>query len=381
MHDVAPSSQEIAARVARLRDLRAARPEIVSVYLDTHWSDEHQRDRTRVFLTRELRGARAAGVASPEDLDWIAREGQALVDQSRRPDANGVALFACQALGLRELIPVRVAFEPTFVVDERPDVRALVALLDEHASAMVVFIDGETARLIALHPTGAEDEVRLEHTVPRRHRRGSWAQLEQSGYARHIEVHRHEHFVAVAAAVTRIVDARGIRQILLAGQEDRLSAFRDHLPERVQRLVIGYVHATSWEPASAIAQRAAGRLDREEHSNEVADVDGVLTEAAKGGRAVAGPGTLVAARRGAIHRLYIAANLRRQAYACTQCGALQEGGVRCSLCGDPVHEIDLATALVERVVTAGGTVESVVDHAGLAAAGGFAARLRYPLSP
>jgi len=29
----------------------------VSVYLNTRWSDEHQRDRTRVFLTGELRRA------------------------------------------------------------------------------------------------------------------------------------------------------------------------------------------------------------------------------------------------------------------------------------------------------------------------------------
>lgn len=380
MPDVVASAQEIAARVARLRHLRATRPEIVSVYLDTHWADEHQRDRTRVFLNRELRRAGAARVVAADDLDWIAQEGQALVDQSSVPEARGVALFACQALGLREAIPVRVPFEETFVVDDRPELRALVALLDEHVSALVVFVDGESARLIPLHAGGAKAEVRLEHTVPGHHRRGGWAQLAQSRYARHIETHRHEHFVAVADTVTRVVDDQGIRQIVLAGHEDRLSAFRDHLPERVRRFVIGHVHANAWEPASAIVDRAAERLDLEEHSNEVVDVDGVLTEAAKGGRAVAGPDTLEAARRGAIHRLYVLANLRRPGHECEQCGALQETGVRCRLCGGPVRAIDLPTALVNRVVSSGGTVESIIDHAGLAAAGGLAARLRYPLS-
>jgi peptide subunit release factor 1 (eRF1) len=379
MHAVTLSPREMTARIARLRSLHTNRPEIVSVYLNTEWSDEHQRDRTRVFLRRELTRARAAGTAAPDDLDWIEQEGLALVEQAKLTEAHGIALFACHALGVREAIPVRLPFEETLVVDEHADLRALLALIAEHTSAMIVFVDGDGARLIPLHPTGAEQEVRLEHTVSRRHRRGGWAQLAQSRYARHIEAHRHEHFAAVADAVTRVIDAECIEQILLAGHEDRLSAFREHLPERIQRLVIGHIHAAFWEQTSAIVRRATERLDLEAHSDEIVDVDDVLTEAAKAGRAVAGVGTLEAARRGAIHRLYMLASFCRKGRECVGCGALQETGASCWLCGTATREIDLATALVDRVVTTGGAIEKIVEHAALAAVGGIAARLRYPL--
>lgn len=373
------SSRELAARLARLQSF-PTRPGVVTVYLNTRWSDEHQRDRTRVFLVREARLAREAGVAAPGDLDWIEREGRALVDQAEMTDAHGVALFACQALDLSEAIPVRVPFRERFVVNDHPDLGPLAELLDEHAAAMVAFVDGESARLIPLYATGAGEELRLERDdVPGHHSRGGWAQLAQSRYARHIEAHRDQHFEAVADALTQAVDAQAIRQILLAGHEDRLAAFRDHLPERLQRLVVGHVHATRWEPMAAILGRAAQRLDLKEHSDEVADVDDLLTEAAKGGRAVAGPGTLAAARRGAIHRLYVLAGLRRQGRACEQCGALQVSGETCALCGSAAREVDLAAALIDRVLTTGGSVETVVDHVGLAAVGGVAARLRYPL--
>jgi peptide subunit release factor 1 (eRF1) len=378
-HDVTASHDDLAAQLARLERLPASRPGVVSVYLNTRWSDEHQRDRTRVFLTRELRRAREAGAAEPEDLDWVQREGEVLVAQAAAPEARGMALFACRALGLREVIPVRVPFDERFVVAERPDLGGLVAVLDEHAPAIVVFVDGESARLIALHPGGAGDEVTLEGEVPGRHARGGWAQLAQSRYARHIEVHRDQHFEAVADAVVEIVDTQAIRRILLAGHEDQVAAFERHLPERLRRLVVGRIHATRWESTGAILHRAAERLDLQEHSDEVADVDAVLTEAAKGGRAVAGPGTLEAARRGAIHRLYILADLHRPGRACERCGALQEAGAACWLCGGPTREIELAAAVVDRVQTAGGSVETVVAHAGLAAAGGLAARLRHEL--
>jgi peptide subunit release factor 1 (eRF1) len=157
------------------------------------------------------------------------------------------------------------------------------------------------------------------------------------------------------------------------------AVFERRLSERLRRLVVGRIHATRWESTGAILHRAAERLDLQEHSDEVADVDAVLTEAAKGGRAVAGPGTLEAARRGAIHRLYILADLRRPGRVCERCGALQEAGAACWLCGGPTREIELAAAVVDRVHTTGGSVETVVAHAGLAAAGGLAARLRYGL--
>jgi hypothetical protein len=254
---VRTSHDDIAAQLARLEHLPSSHPGVVSVYLNTRWSDEHQRDRTRVFVTGELHRARQAAAAEGEDLDWVEREGEMLVSQVERPDAKGVALFACRALGLREVILVRLPFRERFVVADRPDLGALVELLDEHASAIVAFVDGESARLVAVHPGGAGDEVTLQSDVAGRHDRGGWAQLAQSRYARHIEARR--------------------------------------------------------------------------------------------GRAVAGPGTLEAARRGAIHRLYILAGIRRPGQECERCGALQETGPTCWLCEGAAREVELAAALVERV--------------------------------
>jgi peptide subunit release factor 1 (eRF1) len=373
---VIASDRQIAASLTRLERL-PPRSGVVSVYLNTRWADEHQRARARVFLTRELARARDARLADPADLDWIEAQGRALIAQAQSPEADGVALFACRAAGLAEVIPASAPFEERFVVGERADLGGLARLLEEHASALVVFVDGESARLLPLYTTGAGEEVTLLAEVPGRHARGGWAQLAQSRYARHIEEHRGQHFEAVARAVTDLVEAQGIRRILLAGHEDRLGPFSDHLPGRLQALVVGRMRAARWESAGALLRRAADQLALLEHGRETADVDAVLTEAAKGGRAVAGPGTLDAVRRGAVHRLYILAGLRRPGRECERCGALQEAAAACWLCGGPTREIELAAALVDRVQRTGGTIETVPTHAGLAAAGGVAARLRY----
>jgi len=127
------ASGRLTERAAELARITRAPSPVVSVYLNTLWADEHQRHRVRVFLTDEIRKAREVGGPSAlaADLDWVAQQGEALIAQAQHPDAHGVVLFACGALGLREVLPVRVAVENLFVIAEAPYLQRLVELLDE----------------------------------------------------------------------------------------------------------------------------------------------------------------------------------------------------------------------------------------------------------
>src|SRR3990172_2718076 len=109
---------ELKARLAELARVKSTAPPVVSVYLNTRWEDEHQRDRVRLFLKNELRRARqGAGPPCAEpDLEWIEAQGEALVSQERLQGARGVAMFACGTAGLREVLHVRVPFENALVL-------------------------------------------------------------------------------------------------------------------------------------------------------------------------------------------------------------------------------------------------------------------------
>src|SRR5438477_13113801 len=111
---------DVQARLAELAKLPPGSRPVVSVYLNTRWTDENQRERVRIFLKNHLREARAA-VERPadEDLDWIEAQGQRIIAQDAFPDASGVALFA-GGDGLRDLLPLSGAFEDAFVVNSRP---------------------------------------------------------------------------------------------------------------------------------------------------------------------------------------------------------------------------------------------------------------------
>jgi hypothetical protein len=372
---------DVAAALRELARSEAGGAPVVSVYLDTRWSDEHQRERVRVFLKNEVRraAARAAGKLD-DDLAWIAAESERLVRQAVRPDAAGVAMFAGGPARLRTLLHVAVPFADTFVVADRPCLRPFVAALGEAPRAATLFVDSECARLVALTEQGAADEIELEAANPLgQHRRGGWQLLMQSRYQRHVHEHRKRHFDAVAEALAEVVEQYGLRVVVLAGESRNLAVFRTHLPARLASRIVGDVAGARYEPASVLAERALALIRIHAAGDVATALTAVLVDAEAGGRATASvDATIEAVNRGTVDRLYLLARYQEQGRECGSCRALQRTTVGpCAWCGAPTSALELGEAMVQRVLGAGGDVASVDVHAGLEHAGGVAARLRY----
>jgi peptide subunit release factor 1 (eRF1) len=371
---------DVQARLAELAKLPPSPRPVLSVYLNTRWTDEAQRERVRIFLKNRLREARAMGAERPadDDLDWIETQGQRLVAGHELRDASGVALFA-GGDGLREILPLRTAFDDTFVVDARPHLRPLASAAPVVVPALVVFVDGTHARLLALSPDGPAEEVTLRSNVERRHSAGGWAALAQSRYQRHIEEHRGQHYEATAAAVGDLVDRHAVRRIVLSGEGRAVALFHDHLPADLARHVVGVVPGAGHESMATIAGRAAEHLWHVEEQEDATAVERLLDAAAKGGRAVAGiDPTLEAVNRGAVQHLYLTPEFERIGAVCDRCAALQApAGGRCRFCEGVTQVTELGSAMMGRVLASGGSIGVVQRHEGLAARDGVGALLRY----
>ena len=381
-------SKTVAAPVdvaAKLHELARTKPgpaPVISVYLDTRWSDEHQRDRVRVFLKNESRkaAAMAAGRLDAE-LAWIGEEGERLVGQEFHPEAAGVAMFAGGSANWREILPFAVPFTDSFEVADTPRLRPLVQALGEAPRAAVLFVDGESARLTALTEQGAAEDVALESTdVVGHHRRGGWSLLLQSRYQRHIHEHRKRHFDAVAHALADLVNHHGLSAIVLAGEPRNVAVFRTYVPPRLADRIVGEVAGARHEPPTTHAERALALIRHRGAGQAAAALDTVLVEAEGGGRAAASvEATIDAVNRGTVDRLYLLASYREDGRGCPTCQALQRANdLACRWCGAATNALELGEAMVQRVLAAGGDVASIDVHAGLARAGGVAALLRYP---
>jgi hypothetical protein len=371
---------DVQTRLAELAKLPPAARPVVSAYLNTRWADEDQRERVRIFLKNHLREARAAALPpAEEDLAWIEAEAQRLIGQMELVDASGVALIAGGDEGLREVLPVRAAFEDAFVVERTPYLRPLAGVAQDVVPALVVFVDGVSARLVALTSTGPGEEVSLESDVPGRHGAGGWAALAQTKYQRHIEMHREQHYEATAGAVTALADRHDVRRIVIVGELRAVAVFRRHLSDPIARRVVGVVAGARHESTAVIATRAAEYLARLDEQEDTTAVDRMLDAAAKGGRAVAGVDpTLEAVNRNAVQHLYLVRAFAKPGATCEQCMALQPPlGGACRFCGAPTQPTELGEAMTSRVLASGGEVSVVTRHNGLDVRDGVGALLRY----
>jgi release factor family 10 len=373
---------DIRRELIELSGTPASPTPVLSIFLDTRWLDEHQRDRARTIVESELR---RAAVADPpplqEDLRWVEARMTAIIAQAELVGARGVALFAGSTVGLRRVLALRVAFANAVILGSRPSLRPLVEALPGVEETLVVSLDRDHARLISIGPEGMRDEVALAAEVPGHHKRGGWAQLTQSRYQRHIEVHRDRHVDAVAAAARGLVHDLAVTCIVLMGEAEIVAALRGALDAVAASRVVATLSSARYETSADLAAGALAAVEHSQAAATAARVETVLVDAAKGARATAGlASTLDAVSRGAVHQLYLLRAFRQVGRECEQCGRLKAESVPpCPVCGGLTIETELGEAAARRVLSAKGDVIDVPEHPGLARHGGLAASLRYAL--
>ncbi len=146
---------------------------VLSVYLD--WRPEATGERpalraARVVVKDRLRQIQRAfwprGAAYDAVLADAARI-ERYLDEQAPPSAEGLAIFACESLGLFETLESGVPFATEVMASATPNLFPLARLLDDQETAIVAVVNSHEARIFVSHRgllreltgTGARPEV------------------------------------------------------------------------------------------------------------------------------------------------------------------------------------------------------------------------------
>jgi peptide subunit release factor 1 (eRF1) len=374
---------EITQALRQLARFSAGTLPVVSIYLNTQWRDQHQRERAATFLQRHLRQARSLPVESAEarksledDLARIMDWQGTLLRGAVETSMPGQALFACRGADLWVELPAPLPFEDEFTIADRPALRQLARLDEDYTNALVVLVDSHTARICEVVLGGLLTETDFAREFPGRHKQGGWAQLR---YQRHVKDHMDRHHQEVADYLASYLTAHPQTQIILSGQQDILTNFRHFLPPPVQQQILDEVRLSMWESPARILEAAQDVLQRHEHEEEQESVRLLLNRAGHGGLAVVGvQETLAAINTGRVHKLLMQRDFRQPGWRCLDCEQLgEETPPRCPVCGGKVTTTDLGEAMVSGALRADSFVEIIAPDDRLAAYDGVGALLRY----
>ena len=350
-----------------------------TLYLNTRWSTEKERERVRIFVKSHLRQC-VGGTSEPppgarEDAEKIEYYVRGLVNREWDEAYNGIAVFACSALGVYRLVKSYIPFVDEFRCSDRPFLRQVVENLHEGERGILALVGADSGRLYEFHLGGVVREYAFEdEEFPGRHDQGGWS---QARYQRHIEDHLHRNLRRLAGRLASWADEHDVRRIAVAGPEEVVPAFERELPERVVGRVCARLHVDPHAGFERVQEEVLGAFRnarRQEDRRRVLDVlERGGRRAAVGLRAVA-----EGVRDGKVHRLFLERAFQVQGWKCFACGEMGERTpLGCPRCGEPVEAVELGEEFIRGALATDGEVFVMAGVPELGRAGGVAAELRY----
>jgi len=384
-------TMDMRSEIKKLAHLEETPYPFLSLYLNTKWDDEQQRERIRLFTKNQLRKAydqfkdrEGCRDILMKDQQQIERYVEGLVRRVYHEEMNGTAIFSCSGTGTFLIYPSLISFENECFASDLPILRPLVQLSSQYQNTLVVMVDTDSARLFEVSLEGRMAESSIENYVPGRHDQGGWAQMR---YQRHIKDHMDKHHKEVAEQLTELFDFVKWKRIVLIGQDRILANFKAFLPERVKQQISDSFSMDFSEERSKVLRRIFERLLQKEKEEVNRQIQALKEITPQGGLATLGLNpTLEALNAGQIHTLYLLLSFASPGGKCRRCDSLVlthrpgDSSIPCPLCKGEVKIVDLGEEMMRSVLCQDGEVKWVEENEILKEHEGACASLRYRLS-
>jgi len=358
------------AELQALVDFESGGHPVLSLYLNV---DPSRRSKEKYMLWLRNLLKEVSRQADPADVERVER----YFGLEYEWQGKSVACFACTRAGLWQAYPLAVPMQDGAFVSERPYIKPLTDLMDQHQPYGVALVDREGARLFLIHLGEIVATAGTLGEETKRHKQGGWGAQKLQ---RHEDVQASHNLRSAASVAVDFFQQEQVRRIVLAGTEDTVSQFYTLLPRAWQDRVVGNIPIDMNATEMEVLTKSRAVVEEALANEEATIVERVITSAAKSEGATVGlSDTLAALQEERAHLLVVAEGFSAPGYRCTHCGyvaARSEG--QCPYCGGKMAHVDDAVEYaVKRMLEQGGQVESVRDNMDLAKAGSIGALLRY----
>ncbi len=350
----------VADQLARLTGVDPAGHPVVSCYLKLEPRDR-SRGKYLIKVKNRVRGVLAGlqrlglGRAAQEEVGRdLGRVVQYLRSPANLPGTQGLAIFACEGIGLFEVLPLPLVHRSRLAVDGTPLVRELAAIEEEFGRVLTVVLDRTGARFfdVTAYATTELTGLRADAT------RGGRFRGDQNGpgwgehnYHNRIREEKQRHLEAIARMLFQLDRAHPAHGIVLAGTGAEAAAVRPFLHSYLAERLLGTAKLNPKQatPATVHAATLAVREERERASERGLVAE--LTERLGTGWAVNGlEPTLKALARGRLRLLLVSADASVPGFRCTGTGRLVLGERECRGEGEAVPVLDVVDDAIEEAL-------------------------------
>lgn len=384
----------LGALVEWLADLGVTDHWVVSCYLKLE-----PRDRARGKYLIKLKNRMRAQLAwfeahgpSRQDRDAVARDLERirsyLEDPGNLPQGRGIAVFACEGLGLFQAIDLPRVFRSRLMIDRSPLIRELAALDDEFGRVLCAAYDRTSARFFDVTASGiAElpslapgDTTRAGKFHGPRSPAGAAPKGGSAGehnYHQRIKEEKQRHYAAVAQRLFDLSRERQIRGVVLAGIGVGSEAVEPHLHPYMARQLLGSVRLNPKAATPPRIMESVLEVRAESERRWEAEHLAALREGLGTGWAVNGVAEVLAAlEHGQVRTLLVEPTAEQPGFRCGTSGRLVLTADGCANgAAEPVP--DVIDEAIEETLRQGGHVDVVEDGEARTGVAGLGALLRF----
>jgi peptide chain release factor subunit 1 len=365
------------AAIRELAGIRGDVAPITSCYLDVdgrrlvrHQDVEHELDGVLRAARQRANGHRSVH----DDLRRIEAFVKGGLD---RRSTRGLAIFACTATDLWQVIELPKPVRSCLVINHAPAIGQLESMVQEHEPIGVLLADKQRAQLYVFELGRLVDRSELLDELPRDY--DSRGERERGTPAHHREELAQQHLRHAARAAFDLWQARGFHHLAI-GAPDAIAgeleqALHPYLRERLCGRVAVGVGANEHDVLSA-AETVEAEVER---AREAALVARLKEAALTHRRGVAGlDDTLVALAQRRVDHLVVSKGFGQPGWRCPATGALAVVGPTHPDTGAQMARVaDVVEDAIEEALTQGVPVTICVGNADLDVLGRIGALLRY----
>lgn len=340
----------------------------ITLYMDVNSRELFEQNRkNRIFLKNSIRkienklrteANRYKLISFRNDTDRI----QDFVENSIISKAHGIAIFACDKLGIFETFQTIMPFKNDFVVNSIPHLKQLAYQAEESENTLVIMLDSKYAKLYHLKLGGfIIEESTIEHEVHRFHHQGGWAQMR---YQRHIDNQIHKHYADVTNTVIKFLDEYKYENVILVGQQFEIKRFQEMLPKRVKIKVISIDNIYMRENINNILESIVDDLKVCEDKKEFNYVEEIIEKAPV--NSVTGmQDTIKLVQDGRSEILVIPDYKTYHGWKCNGCLYIEKDQHQagCASCNGNARETDIIEELVRLNLRNKGKIEIIKNYA------------------
>jgi peptide subunit release factor 1 (eRF1) len=363
--------------IRSLVGFRGERAPVTSCYLDVDGRRyvRHQDLEHEVNLLLHDARSRANGDASVRrDLDRIEEFVKGGIDRSH---TRGLAIFACSAHELWEVIALPVPVASRVVINHMPAVGQLEAVLEESTALGVLLADKQRARMFVFELGDLVDHSELFDELLRDY--DTRGDRDQGDVAHHRDALKHQHLRHAADVALAVFQKATFHHLVVAGPDEITSELESLLHPYLRDRLYGRVHvavSAGLEEIRTVAMDVEHKIERSREAEWVARLrEAVATDR----RGVGGLGPVLAALgEHRAQRLLVSQGYREAGWRCAPCGALAIVGRICGRCSSEMEAIDdVVEEAIDQALSQSCRVEICVGNADLDVLGRIGALLRY----